>query len=183
MGNIGTTFYDLIYHNQRTKIVFGNKVFDENLLCQRNLQKIGIFGEQDKNVTSECSQSLGSEDFGEEKSTLMEVLMSFEVGQESAMFKVLKYDNKTDMERTNDAREGSELVVSFRKQTATIGEKQVLIVIVKDCTDKKKWYQSQRNNEEEVIRQNILSADLLRSLKRCKSEIKELRDKQVSFYE
>ena len=134
-------------------------------------------------MTSECSQSLGSEDFGEEKSTLMEVLMSFEVGQESAMFKVLKYDNKTDMERTNDSREGSELVVSFRKQTATIGEKQVLIVIVKDCTDKKKWYQSQRNNEEEVIRQNILSADLLRSLKRCKSEIKELRDKQVSFYE
>jgi hypothetical protein len=126
---------------------------------------------------------LESEDFGEEKATLMEVLMTFEVGQESPMYKVLREENESLGEaRTNDVNEPSDMVVSFRKQSATIGEKQVLIVIVKDCTDKKNWYQSQRNNEEEHFRHNILSADLLQLLKRCKLEIKDIRSKQVSFF-
>jgi len=53
----------------------------------------------------------------------MEALMTFEAGSESCSFKVL-------------TRDKNERVIRLRKQSALINEKKVVIVIVKDETDR-----------------------------------------------
>jgi len=59
-----------------------------------------------------------TEDFCDSKCSMVEALMMFEAGTESSMFLL-----------------PSGRVISLRKQNALIEEKQLLIVIAKDCTD------------------------------------------------
>ena len=76
---------------------------------------------------SETSQTMQSEDFVQDQFTLVEVLTTFEVGFESGMFKIL-------------SRNLEERIIMLRKHYAIIDGKEVLMVIAKDCTDKKNLF-------------------------------------------
>ena len=81
----------------------------------------------------------------------MEALMTFEAGSESCSFNVL-------------TRDKNERVIRLRKQSTLINEKKVVIVIVKDETDRINFFQSQDFIQENQYRDHMLSVALTSSL-------------------
>ena len=106
MGQIGTTFYDVLYANQKTEVIFGT-LDSFSLLQWRVFEKIDILNGCIQKT--ENSQTLQTEDFADDRCNLMESLMTFEEGSESGMFLL-----------TNGSEER---VINLRKQNAIIDEK------------------------------------------------------------
>ena len=71
--------------------------------------------------------------------------MTFDQGAESAIFKLM---------------DGNERVISLRKQNAMIDERQVLIVIVKDCTDRSNWFESVKQQSQYSLIQDDLAKSM-----------------------
>lgn len=75
---------------------------------------------------TEQSQTMQTEDFSDPRCSLAEALTTFKAGKESGMFIL------------SGGEEGQDRMISLRKQYAIIEEKQLVIVIARDCTDEKK---------------------------------------------
>jgi len=126
----------------------------------RNLQKIEP--EQDIFTTNEDQiGTLRPEDLRQTKFTLHEMLLTFNEGEESSMFKI--HGGIADSTLANKVKV-EQKIVKFRKHSIKVDGDEVLIVLVRDVTDTYKLKDSAYQVRLDQLRHTKLSKDMNRTL-------------------
>ena len=105
---------------------------------------------------------------------MLEVLMTFEAGKESNMYQVKVNESRPDFEQPAFKSEHKKRVINFRKHKTTIDDKEVLIVIVKDCTDSLNFFKTQKNLQQNQWRSSLHTATLNNALSKLHEQVEDI---------